>query len=141
MCNIIQLSILAIVLLVSSLHTASAKELSKVQTNYMLQCQGCHKADGSGMPPQTPDFREYASTFLETDIGRRYWISVPGAANSPLTNAELAEVLNYIAIDIVKIKNHRAFTSDEVKQHRGEKMKNVYEVRQNIANALHADHF
>ena len=47
-------------------------------------------------------------------------------------------MLNYIANDIVKVDNHTAFTAEEVRAHRGEKMTNVYEVRQNLVDSLAA---
>ena len=136
--NVTKLSVLGLLLVAGSLQFASAKGLTRAQTNYMLQCQGCHKASGSGMPPQTPDFHEHGNAFMHSDAGRRYWISVPGAANSPLTDGELADVLNYIADDIVKVDNHKAFTAEEVHAHRGEKMTNVYEVRQHLIDSLAA---
>ncbi|MEZ7229099.1 cytochrome c [Alteromonas sp. DY56-G5] len=138
--NVTKLSMLGLglLLLTGALQSASAKGLTRAQTNYMLQCQGCHKASGSGMPPQTPDFHEHGDAFMHSEAGRRYWISVPGAANSPLTDGALADVLNYIANDIVKVDNHTAFTAEEVRAHRGEKMTNVYEVRQNLVDSLAA---
>ncbi|WP_332930998.1 c-type cytochrome [Alteromonas sp. 14N.309.X.WAT.G.H12] len=115
---------------------ATAAGLTKAQTDYMLQCQGCHQANGTGMAPQTPNFHEYGNDFMHMPEGRQYWISVPGAANSPLTDGELANVLNYIATDIVKVKNHTLFTADEVQAHRGKKMTNVYAVRRQLAAKL-----
>ena len=70
-----------------------AERLSQAQINYMLQCQGCHKANAKGTPPDTPDMTEYGAAFMQSDAGRAYWTSVPGAANSPLSDAELADVV------------------------------------------------
>ncbi|MBU2979611.1 cytochrome c [Alteromonas sp. C1M14] len=129
------LRVLGIALLLY-LPSATSAGLTKAQTDYILQCQGCHKASGTGMPPQTPDFHEYGNDFMHMQEGRQYWISVPGAANSPLTDGELANVLNYIATDIVEVKNHTPFTANEVRAHRGKKMTNVYEVRRQLATKL-----
>lgn len=115
---------------------AFGAELTKAKTDYILQCQGCHKANGTGMPPQTPNFNTHGELFMRAPEGRKYWVSVPGAANSPLTDSELAEVLNYIANDIVGVKGHQSFTAKEVQRYRGTQMTDVYEVRRNLAAKL-----
>ena len=131
--------ILLSVLSQGDLASAHGAGLTKAKTDYILKCQGCHKADGTGMPPQTPDFHTHGALFMHAPEGRRYWVSVPGAANSPLTDSELANVLNYIASDIVEIEDHKSFTAEEVQQYRGAKMTDVYEVRRNLAAKLTKD--
>lgn len=64
--------------------------------NYMLHCMGCHLADGSGGPPDVPDVRGEMGCLLAVDGGREYLVQVPGAAQAPITNAELAAVVNYM---------------------------------------------
>lgn len=64
--------------------------------NYRLNCEGCHKADGSGQPGYVPDFRNSVARFLSTPEGRAYLASVPGTAQSLLTDEERAQVLNWI---------------------------------------------
>jgi len=64
--------------------------------NYLVNCQGCHKADGSGQPGYVPDFRGSVATFLAVREGREYLGRVPGTAQSFLGDAERAEVLNWI---------------------------------------------
>jgi hypothetical protein len=62
----------------------------------MLQCQGCHGADGSGAPGIVPDLRRQVGRFLQVPGGREYLVRVPGSARSPLGDAPLAEVLNWM---------------------------------------------
>jgi cytochrome c len=64
--------------------------------NYRLNCEGCHKADGSGQPGYVPDFRGQVARFLSIPDGRTYLASVPGTAQSLLTDEERADVLNWI---------------------------------------------
>jgi cytochrome c2 len=64
--------------------------------NYLLHCQGCHKADGSGQPGYVPDFRGSAARFLAIPAGRAYLGRVPGTAQSLLDDASRAAVLNWI---------------------------------------------
>jgi hypothetical protein len=63
--------------------------------DYMLHCQGCHLADGSGSPGAVPDLRG-VGRFLRASRGREYLIRVPGAAQSPLSDADLAALLDWI---------------------------------------------
>tara|TARA_R110002167_G_scaffold334463_2_gene541587 strand:+ start:2448 stop:2903 length:456 start_codon:yes stop_codon:yes gene_type:complete len=113
-----------------------ANSLTAAKSNYILQCQGCHKSDGSGTPPETPNFSEYGAELVHSSIGRSYWISVPGAANSPLTDNELADVLNYICAEILMEQDSPKFSAQEVSLHRGKKMKNVYESREKTINQI-----
>jgi mono/diheme cytochrome c family protein len=62
---------------------------------YMLQCQGCHLADGAGAPGTVPSLSR-VGRFLTVKGGRAYLIRVPGSATSSLSDGELAEVLNWM---------------------------------------------
>jgi mono/diheme cytochrome c family protein len=63
--------------------------------DYMLQCQGCHLADGSGAPGSVPSLAGLAR-FLAVPGGRDYLVRVPGVAQSPLDDARLAALLNWM---------------------------------------------
>jgi hypothetical protein len=67
-----------------------------VQANYMLNCMGCHLPDGSGAAGRVPSVRESLTTLVGTASGRRYLVQVPGASQSPLSDLELAQVLNWM---------------------------------------------
>jgi hypothetical protein len=62
----------------------------------MLQCQGCHLADGSGSPGAVPDLRGSLAPLLAAPGGREYLVRVPGAAQSPLSDQRLAAVLDWM---------------------------------------------
>ncbi len=67
------------------------------RADYVLQCAGCHRVDGRGSTPHgIPDFRNSVGAFTHLPAGREYLIRVPGAAYSQLSNAELANVLNWL---------------------------------------------
>ena len=57
---------------------------------YLLHCQGCHLADGSGKPGAVPPLAAALGRFPGVDGGRAYLVQVPGSAHSPLSDAELA---------------------------------------------------
>jgi mono/diheme cytochrome c family protein len=67
-----------------------------VQARYMLNCMGCHLPDGSGAAGKVPSVRESLPILGTTAAGRRYLVQVPGAAQSQLSNLELAEVLSWM---------------------------------------------
>ena len=65
-------------------------------TNYILHCQGCHGADGvGGLPEKIPPLRDSIGRFLQVPGGRRFLIQVPGVAQAPISDAELAALLNF----------------------------------------------
>ncbi len=63
--------------------------------HWVLNCQGCHRADGSGSPQTAPPLAGAVARFLRVPGGREYLTRVPGVASSPLSDAELAELLNW----------------------------------------------
>jgi hypothetical protein len=66
------------------------------QLDYMLHCQGCHRADGSGTPGSIPALDGFVARFLHVPGGREYLVRVPGSAQSALDDAALADLLNWI---------------------------------------------
>lgn len=69
---------------------------SPAQVSYLLHCMGCHVADGSGAPGKVPSLRESLPVLAGSSAGRRYLVQVPGASQSPLSDSELAQVLNWM---------------------------------------------
>ena len=65
--------------------------------DYMLFCMGCHGAQAEGVPGRVPPLAHSLGLFMRTPAGRNYLLRVPGAANSALSDAQLAAVLNWLA--------------------------------------------
>jgi hypothetical protein len=65
------------------------------ETNYAIHCQGCHLADGAETPGKVPGLVGQVALFLRTPDGRAYLGRVPGVANAPLSDTELAALLNW----------------------------------------------
>ena len=63
---------------------------------YMLHCGGCHLADGRGNPPEVPSLRDDLGRILQVEGGRDYIVRVPGAAQAPVSNQAVADILNWI---------------------------------------------
>lgn len=64
--------------------------------NYLMHCQGCHQADGSGLNGYVPSFRGEIGQFLALPEGRQYLGRVPGIAQSLLNDVDRAAVLNFV---------------------------------------------
>lgn len=103
--------------------------------DYMLNCMGCHVPDGSGAPGKVPSLRESLVPLASTPAGRRYLIEVPGASQSPLSDAALAQLLNWMVRHLSARPVPRDFvdfTAQEVARARGTRLVNVREVRDRL---------
>jgi len=114
---------------------AGAASAHTPHVNYMLECQGCHLADGAGAAGKVPALSGFVGRFLRVPGGREYLIRVPGSAQSPLSNRELAGVLNWIIrrfgpADIAS--DFIAFTAEEVARYRERPLVHVERVRREL---------
>jgi hypothetical protein len=76
--------------------TAVARAASGPELDWVLECQGCHRRDGSGTPPSVPAIRDSVAGFLHVPGGREYIVQVPGVAQAPLDDEQLAAVVNWM---------------------------------------------
>ena len=103
--------------------------------NYMLQCMGCHTPDGRGEPGHVPSVRDTLVPFANTAEGRKFLVQVPGSAQSRLSDAELAEVLNWMVANLSassKPPAFRKFTAAEVASYRHTPLVAVKEIRKRL---------
>jgi len=75
---------------------AGVQNAQRAWQNWTLNCQGCHRPDGSGSAGTTPRVAGTVSRFLSVPQGREYLTRVPGVAASPLSDGDLSEVLNWM---------------------------------------------
>lgn len=114
---------------------ASALSLAddvQARLNYTLHCRGCHLADGRGAPEAVPDFSVNMAHYLHTEGGREYVVQVPGAANAPLSDEQLADVINWIYGNLPVgeiVGEYQPFSSEEVASYRQIPLVNVQESR------------
>jgi hypothetical protein len=90
--------------------------------HWTLNCQGCHRPDGTGTDGTAPSLAGTVARFLSVPGGREYLVRVPGVATSPLSNADLAEVVNWMLWRFDKEHlpvNFQPFTAAEMGQLRG----------------------
>lgn len=107
------------------------------RSDYILHCSGCHTMNGqgtvSGGIPAFPDSIEHIAGL---DDGRTYMVHVPGVISNNLTDAEIADVLNYILDQWGDGENH--FSPAEVTRRRAERIGDVVVYRRSLVRQLRA---
>lgn len=111
--------------------------------DYMLNCQGCHLPDGSGFPArQVPDLRGQMGRFLQVPGGREFLVQVPGSAQTALTDADLARLLNWMLVRFgpaQPAEGLQPYTAAEVGELREHPLVNVTQVRSELLELI-AEH-
>ena len=109
------------------------------EEDYVLHCRGCHGADGRGVSHRVPSLRDSLAPLMRLEEGRDFLMRVPGAANSSLSDAALAGVLNWLVVEFggarVPADVHR-FTGEEVSAARRRPLVGVHRARNEIAARL-----
>jgi len=106
--------------------------------NYMLQCMGCHTPDGSGAAGRVPSIRSTLLPFSAVAAGRQFLVQVPGASQSTLSNAELADLLNWMIENLTNGPRGVAFnrfTAAEVASYRQKPLVEVRGTRERLLDA------
>jgi cytochrome c553 len=75
---------------------AGVPNAQRAWQHWTLNCQGCHRQDGTGSEGTAPSLAGTVARFLAVPGGREYLGRVPGVATSPLSNEDLAEVMNWM---------------------------------------------
>jgi mono/diheme cytochrome c family protein len=70
--------------------------IPKPAADYLLNCGGCHGTDGVSNSKLVPDLRNQIGYYLRLREGREYLVRLPNVAFSMLSDAELADVLNFL---------------------------------------------
>jgi hypothetical protein len=84
------------IILVAMLLFTTLAHAKDPNINFMMECQGCHSVDGSGQGDVIPTLKNNMAKFLTVPGGREFLVQVPGAAQAPLSNAETADILNWM---------------------------------------------
>jgi cytochrome c2 len=70
-------------------------DVAQSHQDWILNCQGCHRADAVTHSGGAPTLAGTIAGFLVTHEGRDYLVRVPGVAFSPLPDDRLAALLNW----------------------------------------------
>ena len=130
----------AAVACVATAFVSMASQASPAQ-DYILNCMGCHGTQAEGVPGKVPPLANTLSRFMRTAEGRNYILRVPGAANSALSDAQLAAVLNWLAVTYDSGTTNPTtapFTSEEVSQVRRRPLVAVLATRSVVVRNLAA---
>jgi cytochrome c553 len=127
----------AAVVCVVTAFVGMAAQASPAQ-DYILNCMGCHGTQAEGVPGKIPPLANMLSRFMRTPEGRNYVLRVPGAANSALSDAQLAAVLNWLAVtyDSPSATNLAPFTTAEVSAVRRKPLISVLAARSAVVRSL-----
>lgn len=107
--------------------------------NYMIQCMGCHTPDGRGEPGHVPSVRSTLRPLANTAAGRKFLVQVPGSAQSKLSDAQLADVLNWMIDNLSASPTPQGFTrftATEVASYRHTPLVAVAAVRARLVAGL-----
>ena len=127
------------VLLVSGPAAATGVDAERARTHYRIYCQGCHLPDASGTPGFVPALAGSMGSYLGVEGGRRYIGRVPGATSSPLTDAELAEVYNWLLTDLAREgapPGFTPFTAQEMAAYRAEPLLEIQAMRRRLVERI-----
>ena len=111
----------------------------RARVNFALYCAGCHTMSGKGSPGIVPDLGEYLGQFAQNPESRAFLVQVPGASSSPLSNAELAEVTNWIlyTMNAEQLrKDFKPYTTAEVAKYRENPLLDVIPVRDMLVEKI-----
>ena len=138
--NLAPARISALVLAAAASLVAGAA-LASPQQDYVLYCMGCHGPQAEGVPSKVPPLAHALGLYMRTPAGRNYVLRVPGAANSVLSDAQLAGVLNWLAqtFSAGELSSDVAlFTTAEVTGLRHTPLPSVLATRREVVSALAA---
>lgn len=125
------------VLIASS--AATAAHAYAPETNYTLHCQGCHLEDGAASADRVPALAGSVARFLRVPEGRAFLVRVPGSANAPLADADLAVLLEWMLrrFDAANVPaDFVPYTAEEVHRLRAEPLVDVAPVRRRLLDAI-----
>ncbi len=111
---------------------------------YTLNCWGCHKPRAEGIPGTVPRLADSMADFLHVPGGREYLVEVPGVAASTLSDAEIAEVLNWLLFTFNKAEmpaDFKPYTAAEIARDRPHQLIRIIETRELLVKRLKAEGF
>ncbi len=130
----------AIVTVLLAASTNDARAGDSAEQLYTLNCWGCHRPGGEGIPGTAPPLKG-AADFLKVPGGRAYLIEVPGVAQSPLNDAQAAAVMNWIMTNFNKDRlppDFKPYTAEEVHRYRAERLLDVAGARKALVAEMSA---
>lgn len=109
------------------------------EVNFQLQCMGCHRRDGSGQPGRVPSVRRTLVPLSYLAQGREFLIRVPGVAQAPLSDDDLAALLNWMVHDMSDVSirpGFKEYSADEIHRQRARPLADVRAARREVMRLI-----
>ena len=140
---------LALVLALAALPAMADRDTRKLapngqpaSLNYLRYCSGCHGEDGTGRPSKgVPNMRGVLGHFLRVEGGREFIVRVPGVSYTPLADADVAALMNWLLADIARPSlppGTAPYTTEEVARLRATRMADIPGTRAELVKRLHS---
>jgi mono/diheme cytochrome c family protein len=117
-------------------------DVAAARQAWVLNCMGCHTGDAHAIAGKVPPLTGELGHFVRLPEGREFVMRVPGASNSSLSDAELANVLNWL-IDTrnadTRPADFRPYTAQEVAAKRRPALTDVARHRKALIESLRRD--
>lgn len=126
-------------LFASLVFSTSCLAQSSPKNLYIHHCIGCHALDGSGAPEVgVPSMNGMLGKFLQIPGGREYIVQVPGVMNSPLNDAEVARLMNWLVVAMGPKPNRDfpPYSSSEIQSLRQTIPENIGAVRAKLVKLI-----
>jgi mono/diheme cytochrome c family protein len=114
-------------------------ESGNAEQNYLLFCGGCHGIAGTGVPQRVPALKDTLGLFLRVDGGRELLLRFPGVANSQLSDAALAAVMNWCLLRFAgpdRPADLRPYSAEEVRAARASPLVDIRRSRSELLRRL-----
>ena len=119
---------------------AASPDDSRARVQYLHHCSGCHLVDGSGAPAKgIPSMRGALGQFLKVPGGREFIVQVPGVMNSPLSDRDVANLMNWLLPALAPenlVASTAPYTADEIARLRQSRPADVMAVRALLLNRM-----
>jgi hypothetical protein len=126
-----KIQLIAVILLL----TATGSVYTSARTDYLLHCAGCHLPQGKGVPPEVPTLVGSLGRIAASEEGRDYIARVPGASQAPISDAQLAAVLNWVLLEFnseTLPESFRPLTAREVGKSRSRVLSDPLKMRRTL---------
>lgn len=119
-----------------------AADESRARINYVLNCQGCHLADAGGTTNIVPRMKDFLGYFLQVEGGREFIVRVPGVSGAPLTDDEIAELMNWVLANFSRQEipaGFKPYTTAEVARLRNQPLLDVGKQREILIGRMRSE--
>ena len=112
---------------------------ARARLQYLQFCMGCHGMDGGGAPTKgVPSMKGVLGRFLELPGGREFIVQVPGVMNSPLSDGDIATLMNWLVPEVSQATvpaGHLPYRAEEIRRLRATRPADLPAERQRLVEA------